>query len=182
MMFGVLGSGRQGTAAAYDLAVAQGAHRVVMFDADDRAAQAAAERVNRLAMREVACGQRLDARDDEALVAALAPLGVAVCALPFRLIPACTRAAIEAHTGMVDLGGHTDTVLGQQALDDQARAARIAIVPDCGMGPPAPRWPCTSLSSSRPLARCRWRCASATAACRTGLGHGPIGPPSISTG
>jgi len=34
--FGILGSGRQGTAAAYDLAAAQDASLVVMFDVDDR--------------------------------------------------------------------------------------------------------------------------------------------------
>jgi len=36
---------------------------------------------------------------------------------------------------MADLEGHTATVLDQLDLDEEARAARIAIVPDCGMGP-----------------------------------------------
>ena len=108
---------------------------MVMFDADPEVARRASDRINSLARREVACPQQLDVRDQDALVAALAPLGVVVCAVPFPLIPACTRAAIEAHTGMVDLGGHTDTVLGQLALDEDARTAGIGIVPDCGMGP-----------------------------------------------
>jgi len=133
--FGVIGSGRQGTAAAYDLATIQDADLVVLFDADPEVARIASERINRLARREVACPQQLDVRDHAALVTALAPLGVVICAVPFALIPACTRAAIEARTGMVDLGGHTDTVLGQLALDEEARAAGVAIVPDCGMGP-----------------------------------------------
>lgn len=133
--FGVIGSGRQGTAAAYDLAANQAAERVVMFDADAGVAHAAAERVNRLAAREVATAQQLDVRDYPALVAALGPLDVVVCAVPFAFIPTCTKAAIEARTGMVDLGGHTETVLAQLALNDAARAAGIAIVPDCGMGP-----------------------------------------------
>ncbi len=133
--FGVIGSGRQGTAAAYDLAANQAAERVVMFDAEADVAVAAAERVNRLAARAVASAEQLDARDPRALVAALAPLDVAVCAVPFKFIPTCTKAAIEARTGMVDLGGHTKTVLGQLALSDEAKTAGIAIVPDCGMGP-----------------------------------------------
>lgn len=133
--FGVLGSGRQGTAAAYDLAVVQRASRVVMLDADEETAGAAAERINRLADRAVACPQQLDVRDHDALLAALGPLAAVVCAVPFRFIPACTRAAIDARTGMVDLGGHTGTVLGQLDLDEEARAAGVAIVPDCGMGP-----------------------------------------------
>jgi lysine 6-dehydrogenase len=133
--FGVIGSGRQGTAAAYDLAAVQDADLVVMFDADVAVARQAAGRINCLARREVACPQELDVRDPAALVAALSPLGVVVCAVPFALIPACTTAAIEARTGMVDLGGHTDTVLAQLALNAEAAAAGVAIVPDCGMGP-----------------------------------------------
>jgi lysine 6-dehydrogenase len=36
---------------------------------------------------------------------------------------------------MVDYGGHTPTVLKQIERDGEAKAQRIAIVPDCGMGP-----------------------------------------------
>jgi lysine 6-dehydrogenase len=133
--FGVLGSGRQGTAAAYDLAVAQDADLVVLFDADAAAAAKASARVNRLADREVARPQALDATDHDALVAALAPVTAVVCAVPYRFIPGCTAAAIESRTGMVDLGGHTATVLAQLERDPDARAADVAIVPDCGMGP-----------------------------------------------
>jgi len=133
--FGILGSGRQGTAAAYDLAAAQDASLVVMFDVDDRVARDAAERVNALVNREVACPQQLDVADEAAVAAAIAPLRTVVCAVPFRFIPGCTRAAIGAGTGMVDLGGHTPTVLGQLELDAVAREAGVAVVPDCGMGP-----------------------------------------------
>lgn len=133
--FGILGSGRQGTAAAYDLAVAQDAALVVMFDVDIAAAGAAAARINELAHREVACPQQLDVASEDAVADAIAPLGVVVCATPFRLIPGVTRAAIRARTGMVDLGGHTQTVLDQLALDGEAREAGIGVVPDCGMGP-----------------------------------------------
>ena len=133
--FGILGSGRQGTAAAYDLAAAQDASLVVMFDVDDRVARAAAERVNALVNREVACPQQLDVADEAAVAAAIAPLRTVVCAVPFRFIPGCTRAAIGAGTGMVDLGGHTPTVLGQLELDAVTREAGVAVVPDCGMGP-----------------------------------------------
>ena len=133
--FGILGSGRQGTAAAYDLAAAQDASLVVMFDVDDRVARDAAERVNALVNREVACPQQLDVADEAAVAAAIAPLRTVVCAVPFRFIPGCTRAAIGAGTGMVDLGGHTPTVLDQLELDAVAREAGVAVVPDCGMGP-----------------------------------------------
>jgi lysine 6-dehydrogenase len=133
--FGILGSGRQGTAAGYDLAARQDAALVVMFDVDPEVARAAAQRINALVNREIACPQQLDVSDPAAVAEAIAPLGVVVCATPFRFIPGCTAAAIQARTGMVDLGGHTPTVLEQLELDGDARDAGIGIVPDCGMGP-----------------------------------------------
>lgn len=135
LQYAVVGAGRQGAAAAYDLARSGEAARVLLIDANGDAARQAAERVNRLVGRDVAAAAEVDARDVDALTAALKPVDVFVCAAPFRLIPGCTRAAIAAGASMVDLGGHTDTVLAQWALSDEARAAGVTIVPDCGMGP-----------------------------------------------
>jgi len=44
--YGVLGAGRQGTAAAYDLAVRGEAASIVLADVDQGRAEAAAARVN----------------------------------------------------------------------------------------------------------------------------------------
>ncbi len=133
--YAVIGAGRQGAAAAYDLARADEAARVLLIDANGPVARRAAERVNRLVGRDVAAHAEMDARDVPALTEALKPVDVFVCAAPFRMIPGCTRAAIAAGASMVDLGGHTETVLAQWALSDEARAAGVTIVPDCGMGP-----------------------------------------------
>jgi lysine 6-dehydrogenase len=133
--YGVVGAGRQGTAAAFDLIVHGGAASVVLFDRQAEVAERSAYRLNRLIGGEVAVGEALDATDRHALVAALRPLDVFVCAVPFVLIPQCTAAALDSRTSMVDLGGHTQTVLDQLELDEQARRRGVAIVPDCGMGP-----------------------------------------------
>jgi lysine 6-dehydrogenase len=124
-----------GTAAAYDMIQHGGGGRVVLADADGSVARKAAERINRLVGREVASGVQLDARDFDALVDFLEPVDVYLCAVPYRFIPACTQAAIQAGTHMVDLGGHTQTVLNQLKMEGEARARGVAIVPDCGMGP-----------------------------------------------
>lgn len=133
--FGVVGAGRQGTAAAYDLAHRGGATRLILADQDGAVARLAADRVNRLLGNEIAEAAELDVADRRALAKFLAPLDVYVCAVPYEYLLPCTRAAIGAGTGMVDLGGHTDTVLAQLALHPEARQAGVAIVPDCGMGP-----------------------------------------------
>ena len=133
--YGVVGAGRQGTAAAYDLAVRSQAESVTMLDLQGPVAAHAAERINHLAGRDVAIGERVDVTDHRELVAALGPIDVFVCAVPFLLIPGCTRAAIEAGTSMVDLGGHTETVLEQLELSQEAGERGVVVVPDCGMGP-----------------------------------------------
>lgn len=133
--YAVVGAGKQGTAAAYDLARWNEAGRVLLIDANGEAARQAAERINRLLGRAAADAAEVDASDVQALTETLKLVDVFVCATPFRMIPGCTQAAIAARASMVDLGGHTETVLAQWALTDEARAAGMTIVPDCGMGP-----------------------------------------------
>ena len=132
--YAVIGAGRQGTA-AYDLARFGGVLQILLADSHMEQAQAAAARINNLAGEEIASAAQVDASDEQAVADLLRPCDVVVCAVPCAFIPACTRAVIASRTGMVDLGGHTPTVLAQLELCDQARAAGIAVVPDCGMGP-----------------------------------------------
>lgn len=134
MRYGIVGSGRQGTAAAYDLMVAGGAGRLLLVDRDPLVAQAAADRLASLPRSDIRWAA-VDIADGEALTHLLEPLDVFVCAAPYPLIPRCTDAALAARTSMVDLGGHTPTVLEQLRRGPEAERAGITIVPDCGMGP-----------------------------------------------
>ncbi len=131
----VLGAGRQGTAAAYDLARHGDATQVTLADVDPTAAEAGAHRVNELLARSAARGIPLDVRDTAALTAALRTADVCLSAVPYAFNLEITRAAIAAGCGMCDLGGNTEIVWQQLALDEQARAAGVSVVPDCGMGP-----------------------------------------------
>ncbi|OFW54909.1 MAG: hypothetical protein A2V75_04365 [Actinobacteria bacterium RBG_16_70_17] len=133
--YGVVGAGRQGTAAAYDLARHGGATRLMLADQDGAVARRAADRVNRLLGTESAEAVELDVADRRALAKFLTPLDVCLFAVPYAFLLPSTRAAIASGTGMVDLGGHTDTVIAQLALHPEARQAGVAVVPDCGMGP-----------------------------------------------
>jgi lysine 6-dehydrogenase len=135
MRYGVIGAGRQGTAAAYDMAKWGDAELVLLADRSIDVARGASERINRLVGQDVARGAEIDVAAQEELIDLVSPLDAFLCATPYAFIPACTRVAIEAGTGMVDLGGHTPTVLRQLQLDEDARDAGIAVVPDCGMGP-----------------------------------------------
>ncbi len=131
----ILGAGRQGTAAGYDLARFGAAGQVTLADIDPSVAQAAADRLNTMLDRQVATGIQLDVADQAALRAALADADAALSAVPYYFNLEITKTAIAAQTHLCDMGGNTAVVFDQLALDPQAREAGISIVPDCGMGP-----------------------------------------------
>lgn len=133
--YGILGAGRQGTAAAYDLVVRGGAASVTLADIDLAVAKRAADRVNRLSGTRRAAGVALDVTDCRALIAFLRPLDAFIAAVSYKLNLGIAEAALDAGTGMCDLGGHTATALAEIGLAGRARALGIAIVPDCGEAP-----------------------------------------------
>jgi len=131
----ILGSGRQGTAVAYDLAKFGEASHILMADISLEAAQRAAGRLNRLCGGEVASAAQVDVTDHPSLVSLLEGADVALSAVPYYFNLGITRACIEAGTSLCDMGGNTDVVWAQLELDAAARQAGVSIVPDCGMGP-----------------------------------------------
>ncbi len=133
--YAVVGAGRQGVAAAFDLAVRGDASRILFIDLTEAAAKDAAARVNTLAGRQVAEGRQGDASDVEAMSARLAGTQGILSAAHYQVNLGLTRVAASIGAHMVDLGGHTGIVRQQHALDADARRAGITVVPDTGMGP-----------------------------------------------
>ena len=133
--YAVLGAGRQGTSAAYDLARFGEAKRIFLVDRDQRTALASAERINQLLGSDLASGKTLDVSDRMALEAFLPGVDVALSAVPYYFNLEITQACLEAGVSLCDMGGHTEVVRQQLALDSEAQEARVSIVPDCGMGP-----------------------------------------------
>jgi lysine 6-dehydrogenase len=126
----VLGGGAQGSAAAYDLLRTEGVEGVVLADADPKPA----------AFLTPAAGGRLrlvevDARDGEAVRAAMDGVDAVVCALPYYFNLDMTRLALDAGAHYCDLGGNTEIVSQQRALHDHAVARGLSVVPDCGLAP-----------------------------------------------
>lgn len=130
----VLGAGMQGTAAGYDMA-RFGADAVRMLDVDAARAKAAADRINTLVGRNVAVGEGVDARDHSAVVRALTGVRCVLSGAPYYLNEGLAKAAIEAGSSFGDLGGNTDVVWKELALDEQARARGVTIIPDLGLAP-----------------------------------------------
>ncbi|MEZ0230115.1 MAG: saccharopine dehydrogenase family protein [Planctomycetota bacterium] len=133
--YAVLGAGRQGTAAAYDMARFGDAEQVVLADFDQDRAAEAARRVNELAGRDVARAAKVDVRDEASVVKTLTGINACLSAVPYTFNLALTKAAIQAGCHFCDLGGNTDIVLQQWGLDAEAKKKNVSVVPDCGLAP-----------------------------------------------
>lgn len=131
----VLGAGKQGTAAAYDLAKNGHAHEVQIADIDIEQAKISAARVNHLLGGHTASPVRVDVSDRKMVEDLFSSVDAVLSAVPFRYNLHLTQAAIATGSHLCDMGGHTPTVKHQFDLNIQAQQAGVSIVPDCGMGP-----------------------------------------------
>lgn len=131
----VLGSGRQGTAAAYDMARWGAAQRVILADQDLDVARTSAERVNQLVGSQIAFPLQVDARDPGSLAKTFQGVDACLSAVPYYLNLDITRLAVEMGVSLCDLGGNIDIARRQHQFDEQAKAAGISIIPNCGQVP-----------------------------------------------
>jgi lysine 6-dehydrogenase len=133
--YAVVGAGRQGVAAAYDLGKRGDADQILLLDIDPGLAERAAGRINRLLEREAARGIGADAGDLERLKSILKGVDAFISGVHYPANPGLTEVAIEIGANMCDFGGNTGVVRRQLARSDAAKRAGVAVVPDCGMGP-----------------------------------------------
>lgn len=135
----LLGCGRQGTAAAYDLAIHGDAREIVFADVDLARAMAAVEWVKARVPsrgRPVTLTAMLgNAANQATIVQVLRGADAAISAVPYRFNLDVTQAAVEAGVSLCDLGGHPETTKRQLELAGLARRAGMTIVPDCGQAP-----------------------------------------------
>jgi lysine 6-dehydrogenase len=137
----ILGAGKQGIAAAYDLIRFGHAARVTLADSSRDYAQAAVRKLNRIASaalrknKIVLTAVALNARKESELRRVLHGHDAVLSALPYYLNPAVARAAIAVKIHYCDLGGYFESTQEIMKLDVQARKAGVALVPDCGVAP-----------------------------------------------
>lgn len=122
----VLGAGIVGTAAAWDLT--RRGHDVAVADTRTEAVRHAAEMSG-------AAPASVDATDSDALRGFLDGFTAVVSAVPYALGVGVAQAAIATGTHYFDFGGNPAVVVRQLLLDDAARNAGVAVVPDCGLAP-----------------------------------------------
>lgn len=127
----VLGAGLQGSACAFDLLRNPAVERVVL--ADLRVDQLAPFLTPYLGNRLVAT--ELDVRQHDAVRALMRESSAVMSAIPYYFNYPLAQLAVECGVHFTDLGGNTEIVLQQKALDADAEAKGVSIMPDTGLAP-----------------------------------------------
>ena len=128
----VLGAGRMGHGAAYDLIHnSPDVREVTVADFDPAKAEAVAAAVgtDRIVARDA------DASDYAAMVELFRGHDSVISCVNYWYNESLSKAAIETRANFCDLGGNNYVVDSQLALDEEAKAAGINIIPDCGLAP-----------------------------------------------
>jgi lysine 6-dehydrogenase len=138
----VIGAGRMGRAAAWDLGRHPGVELVRLADRDPRVLAEAEQQITRTLRSASSSGARarvqtveVDLDSEQRLEQLLDGHDAALCSVDYRYNEALTRAAIEARVHLCDLGGNPSVVRRQLALDEAARRKGVTIIPDCGLAP-----------------------------------------------
>jgi lysine 6-dehydrogenase len=77
----------------------------------------------------------LDVRDRDAVLGVMRGCDAVMSAIPYYFNYDMARLAVEAGVHFCDLGGNTEIVFQQKALDAEAKTKNITVVPDCGLAP-----------------------------------------------
>jgi lysine 6-dehydrogenase len=128
----VLGAGRMGHGAVYDLVHNSPAvSAVTVADFALEKAAAVAERVGGAKVTP----RRIDVADYAAVVDLMRPHDAAISCVNYWHNVELSKAAIETGTNFCDLGGNNYIVDEQLAMNERAKIADINIIPDCGLAP-----------------------------------------------
>lgn len=128
----VLGAGRMGHGAAFDLIHnSPGVDSVTIADFDLKKAEAVAEQVG----TDLITAHHVDAGNQSDVARLMAHHDAAISCVNYWYNESLSRAAIDTNTHLCDLGGNNYVVDSQLALDEEAKAAGVSIIPDCGLAP-----------------------------------------------
>lgn len=128
----VLGAGRMGHGAVYDLVHnSPDVESVTVADFDLKKAEHISEQIDPAKV----VPRHLDAANYADAAALMRGHDAAISCVNYWYNAGLSRAAIETGVNFCDLGGNNYVVDEQLALDEEARAAGINIIPDCGLAP-----------------------------------------------
>jgi lysine 6-dehydrogenase len=135
----VLGAGMMGIGIVFDLIHSPEVREIVVVDKNIKNVNKAFKKIKAGSCEKEKC--RYEVIDVTAsceynkLLTVMADADAVVNALPYEYNLKITEAAIRAGVNLCNLGGSTEIVEAQLALDRVAKTAGITIIPDCGLAP-----------------------------------------------
>jgi lysine 6-dehydrogenase len=127
----VLGAGRMGFGAVFDLTRSVHVDAVTVADFDVARARNFAGLIHKDNIQAVG----VDVGNQQDVIALMRGHNAVISCVPYYYNLQLARAAIEARVNFCDLGGNNSVVDAELALNDEAREAGINIIPDCGLAP-----------------------------------------------
>jgi lysine 6-dehydrogenase len=128
----VLGAGRMGHGAVFDLVHnSPGVEQITVADFDLKKAESVAEAVGTSCVD----AHHIDAANYSDVVTLMRGHDATISCVNYWYNVSLSKAAIETGCNFCDLGGNNYVVDEQLALNDEAKAAGINIIPDCGLAP-----------------------------------------------
>lgn len=128
----VLGAGRMGYGAVYDLVYnSPEVTSVTVADFDLKKV----EEVAGLIGKDKVATHQIDVSDYDSVVKLMSDHDAAISCVNYWYNVELSKAALETKTNFCDLGGNNYIVDEQLAMDEQAKEAGINIIPDCGLAP-----------------------------------------------
>lgn len=132
MRFLVLGAGKMGYAAIYDLCKFGGADaQIMVVDSHSSPLDNISARFNDSRVSVI----KADVGNTEELAYLMSGADVVISCVTYKFNYDLSKAAIEAGASFVDLGGNEDIVRRQFLLDEMARQKNVCVIPDCGLAP-----------------------------------------------
>ena len=131
----IIGTGKQGTAAAYDLVKFANIDSLLLIDTNKKSIDKCLLKIETVIGDCKVETSIIDISDKNKLCDLLKDQDVFLSSVPYSFNLMLTEVAIKSKTSMVDLGGHTGNVIKQLKYNEDAKKSQITIVPDCGMGP-----------------------------------------------
>jgi len=131
----IIGTGRQGTAAAFDILKFAQVEVLLLLDNNEESLSNCLKKIKSVTKKTKVSISIINFNNKNELVEKLKDIDIFLSSVPYKYNLMLTKIAIESSTSMVDLGGHTGNVIKQLEYNQKAKEKNITIIPDCGMGP-----------------------------------------------
>ena len=118
--FCIIGVGRQGTAAVYDLLRFAPINKLLLLDTNQNSINSCLKKIEHISNGINIDSKIININNRRKLISILDSYDIFLSSVPYKYNLMLTEIAVESSTSMVDLGGHTKNVIKQLEYHNQA--------------------------------------------------------------